>query len=94
MIRFFLRDKTPREKEPYTIDWTKYLPQGATLTGIPLMAVEEGTVVPADGVNNTGSNKTSFTLDGGAVGEVARVRIGVDLDDGNRLDAHCILGVR
>lgn len=92
MIRFLLRDKTPREQEVYTIDWSPYLGQD-TLTGNPTSDVREGTIV-VDNMSNSGPKESTLWISGGVKGEVARAMVQITTVGNRELDAEVILGVR
>ena len=95
MIKFLLQDKTPREEDVYTIDWTAHL-GGDTITGAQPFVMEAlvGTAIINQGVNDIPDNKSSFWISGGNEGEVCEFRVGINTTGGKKIDALLIIGIR
>ena len=95
MIRFSLEDKTPREADIYTINWSRHLPENDTLTGgPPELETLEGSIIMSDGANDVLAGQSSFRIAGGQHGEVCRGRVSGDTNGGSKLDAIVTIGIR
>jgi hypothetical protein len=94
MITFYLRDKTSREEDVYTIDWTPHIGEDTLTATEPVVEVLDGSVTVTRAENDPDAGETNFWIEGGSNGEVPRIAVGIDTVGLRKLDAHLLFGVR
>lgn len=91
MIRFALRDKTPREEDIYSINWAPYI--GAdVLDNVTSEVVSGGIIIDTETIES--DQVSSFFIRGGTLGQVAVGIIKISTVAGRELDALVTLGIR
>jgi len=75
--------KDPGATLDYQVDWSAWLAQGETITGTPVVTVDDGlTLNPPGKATTQADGKVTFWLAGGAAGQVYTVACQITTSQG------------